>query len=354
MSQELILALKELEKERGIPQQALVEAIKSALNTAYKKNFGTSQNVSVELDQVTGQVQVYAQKRVVEEVKDPCMEISLAEAQAVDPDASQDSVINVEVTPSNFGRIAAQTAKQVVVQKLREAERSLIYEEFSEREGEVVTGVIQRIESKTVIVNLGRTEGIMLPSDQIFSERYEVGQRVKGYIYEVKNTSKGPTVFISRTHPYFLKRLFELEVPEIYEGLVEIKTIAREAGSRSKISVYSMDDKIDSVGACVGPRGIRVQNIVNELNGEKIDIIKYNKDPEKFIANSLSPSKVISVEIEPEGKKARVIVPDYQLSLAIGKEGQNARLAAKLTGWKIDIKSESQAEEEYEMDGERA
>jgi len=350
MSHELILALRELEKERGIPQKALIEAIKSALNTAYKKNFGTSQNVSVELNEITGEVQVYAQKRVSEEIKDACMEISLQEAQEIDPSATEDSVIDVEITPSNFGRIAAQTAKQVVVQKLREAERSLIYEEFSEREGEIVTGSIQRIESKTVVINLGRTEGIMLPSDQIYSERYEVGQRVKGYIYEVKNSSKGPSVFISRTHPYFLKRLFELEVPEIYEGLVEIKTIAREAGSRSKISVYSMDEKIDSVGACVGPRGIRVQNIVNELNGEKIDIIKYHKDPEKFIANALSPSKVLSVEIEGDGKKARVIVPDYQLSLAIGKEGQNARLAAKLTGWKIDIKSESQAEEETELD----
>ena len=350
MSHELMLALRELEKERGIPQKALVEAIKSALNTAYKKNFGTSQNVSVELNEITGEVQVYAQKRVSAEVKDPCMEISLQDAQEIDPAATEDSVIDVEVTPSNFGRIAAQTAKQVVVQKLREAERSMIYEEFSEREGEIVTGSIQRIEAKTVVVNLGRTEGIMLPSDQIFSERYEVGQRIKGYIYEVKNSSKGPSVFISRTHPFFLKRLFELEVPEIYEGLVEIKTIAREAGSRSKISVYSMDEKIDSVGACVGPRGIRVQNIVNELNGEKIDIIKYHKEPEKFIANALSPSKVISVEIEGDGKKARVIVPDYQLSLAIGKEGQNARLAAKLTGWKIDIKSESQAEEETELD----
>jgi len=350
MSHELILALKELEKERGIPKQALIEAIKSALNTAYKKNFGTSQNVSVELNEITGEVQVYAQKRVSEEVKDACMEISLQDAQEIDPLSTEDSIINVEVTPSNFGRIAAQTAKQVVVQKLREAERSLIYEEFSEREGEIVTGSIQRIESKTVVVNLGRTEGIMLPSDQIFTERYEVGQRVKGYIYEVKNSSKGPSVFISRTHPYFLKRLFELEVPEIYEGLVEIKTIAREAGARSKISVFSMDEKIDSVGACVGPRGIRVQNIVSELNGEKIDIIKYHKDPEKFIANALSPSKVLSVEIDGDGKKARVIVPDYQLSLAIGKEGQNARLAAKLTGWKIDIKSESQAEEEYELD----
>lgn len=350
MSQELIMALRELEKERGIPQKALIEAIKSALNTAYKKNFGTSQNVSVELNQITGEVQVFAQKRVTDDVTDVCLEISLDEAAEIDPTVAVDDVINVEVTPSDFGRIAAQTAKQVVVQKLWEAERSLIFEEFSEREGEIVTGAIQRIEAKTIIINLGRTEGIMLPADQIFSERYDVGQRIKGYIYEVKNTSKGPSVFISRTHPYFLKRLFELEVPEIYEGLVEIKTIAREAGARSKISVYSMDEKIDSVGACVGPRGIRVQNIVNELNGEKIDIIKYHKDPEKFIANALSPSKVLSVEIDAEGKKARVIVPDYQLSLAIGKEGQNARLAAKLTGWKIDIKSESQAEEEFEYD----
>jgi len=350
MSNELMQALKELEKERGIPQEALIEAIKSALNTAYKKNFGTTQNVSVELNKMTGEVQVYAQKRVVQQVKDSCMEISLEEALLIDPISEEDTMVSVEVTPSNFGRIAAQTAKQVVVQKLREAERILIFEEFSEREGEVVTGTIQRIESKTVAVNLGRTEGIMLPSDQIFSERYEVGQRVKGYIYEVKNTSKGPSVFISRTHPYFLKRLFELEVPEIYEGLVEIKSIAREAGSRSKISVHSLDDKIDSVGACVGPRGIRVQNIVTELNGEKIDIIKYHRDPDKFIANALSPSKVLSVWIDGDGKKARVVVPDYQLSLAIGKEGQNARLAAKLTGWKIDIKSESQAEEENEPD----
>jgi N utilization substance protein A len=352
MSQELIQALKELEKERGIPKEALIDAIKSALNTAYKKNFGTTQSVSVELNEITGKVQVYAQKRVTEQVKDPCMEISIEDAIKIDPSFSEDTVVNVEVTPSSFGRIAAQTAKQVVVQKLREAERILIFEEFSEREGEIVTGNVQRIESKTVIVNLGRTEGIMLPSDQIFSERYEVGQRVKGYIYEVKNTSKGPSVFISRTHPFFLKRLFELEVPEIYEGLVEIKTIAREAGSRSKISVHSTDENIDSVGSCVGPRGIRVQNIVSELNGEKIDIIKYHKDPEKFIANALSPSKVLSVAIEGDGKKARVIVPDYQLSLAIGKEGQNARLAAKLTGWRIDIKSESQAEEEIEVDGE--
>ena len=349
MSNELMQALNELEKERGIPKSALIDAIRTALNTAYKKNFGTSQNVSVELNEINGAVQVYAQKRVAEEIKDSCQDISLEDAKIIDPDANLDDIINIEITPSNFGRIAAQTAKQVIVQKLREAERSMIFEEFSEREGEVVTGVVQRLESKIVVVNLGRTEGIMLPSDQITSERYEVGQRVKGYIYEVKNSSKGPSVFISRSHPYFLKRLFELEVPEIYEGLVEIKSIAREAGARSKISVYSMDENVDPVGACVGPRGIRVQNIVSELNGEKIDIIKFSKDPETFIANALSPSKVVAVLINDNEKKARVIVPDYQLSLAIGKEGQNARLAAKLTGWKIDIKSESQVEGEQDQ-----
>lgn len=351
MSNELMQALIELEKERGIPKAALIDAIRTALNTAYKKNYGTSQNVSVDLNEITGEVQVYAQKRVVDEVKDKFQDILLEEALELDPEVKVDDMVNIEITPSNFGRIAAQTAKQVVVQKLREAERSMIFEEFSEREGEVVTGVVQRIESKIVIINLGRTEGIMLPSDQIASERYDVGQRVKGYIYEVKNSSKGPSVFISRSHPYFLKRLFELEVPEIYEGLVEIKSIAREAGARSKISVHSLDEKVDSVGACVGPRGIRVQNIVTELNGEKIDIIKFSKDPEKFIANALSPSKVVCVLVDDVEKKARVVVPDYQLSLAIGKEGQNARLAAKLTGWKIDIKSESQMEEEQDQDG---
>ena len=342
MSSELIQALNELEKERGIPKEALIDAIKTALNTAYKKNFGTVQNVNVELNEATGDVCVYAQKKIVTEVQDEGMEISLQDAKEINPDCELDDVILVEVTPSNFGRIATQTAKQVVVQKLREAERSMIYEEFAEREGEVVTGTIQRIESRIIIVNLGRTEGIMLPSDQINAERYEVGQRIKGYIYEVKNTSKGPNIFISRTHQAFLKRLFELEVPEIYEGLVEIKSIAREAGSRSKIAVYSLDDKIDPVGACVGPRGIRVQNIVSELHGEKIDIIKYSKEAESYIANALSPSKVLHVITNEEEKVARVVVPDYQLSLAIGKEGQNARLAAKLTGWKVDIKSESQ------------
>ncbi len=342
MSSELIQALNEIEKDRGIPKAALIDAIKSALNTAYKKNFGIAQSVNVDIDELTGAVRVFSQKKVVEQVNDNRLEADLEEARELYPDCQIDDLVYVEITPSNFGRIAAQTAKQVVIQKLREAERSLIYEEFLDREGEVVTGTVQRIESKTVYVSLGRTEGIMLPPDQIGGERYELGQRVKAYIYEVKNTSKGPNIFLSRSHPHFLRRLFELEVPEIYDGIVEIKSIAREAGARSKISVHSLEEKIDSVGACVGPRGIRVQNIVAELGGEKIDIIKYDKSPEHFIANALSPSKVDRVFINEEDKIATVVVPDYQLSLAIGKEGQNARLAAKLTGWKVDIKSESQ------------
>ncbi len=352
MSNELIQALHEIEKERGIPKVALIEAIKAALNTAYKKNFGTTQNVSVEFNDLSGEVRVFSQKKVVEEVQDSRLEIEMSEAQELYPECKIEDMVYVEATPTDFGRIAAQTAKQVVIQKLREAERSLIYEEFLEREGEIVTGTIQRIEARTVYITLGRTEGIMLPSDQISGERYEIGQRIKAYIYEVKNTSKGPNIFVSRTNSYFLRRLFELEVPEIYDGVVEIKSIAREAGSRSKISVHSLDERVDSVGACVGPRGLRVQNIVSELDGEKIDIIKYDKDPEKYIANALSPAKVLAVYVNEEAKMATVVVPDYQLSLAIGKEGQNARLAAKLTGWKVDIKNESQFMEEADIDGQ--
>lgn len=350
MASELIQALVDIEKERGIPKAALVDAIKSALNTAYKKNFGSSHNVDVELNEVTGEVQVFAQKKVVDVAQDLRTEISLEDARELSPDCSVEDLVYVEVTPGDFGRIAAQTAKQVVIQKLREAERSLIFEEFSEREGEIVTGTVQRIESRIVFVSLGRTEAMMLPADQIPGEKYDLNQRVKTYIYEVKNTSKGPNIFVSRAHPYFLRRLFELEVPEIYDGVVEIKSIAREAGARSKISVLSMDERIDSVGACVGSRGIRVQNIVTELGGEKIDIIKYDRDPARFISNALSPSKVISVELNEDEKIARVVVPDFQLSLAIGKAGQNARLAAKLTGWKIDIKSESQVGGDFDGD----
>ena len=296
----------------------------------------------------TGDVKVYARKTVTDEVTDDKTEINLDEALVINSEAQVGDEIEIEVTPSNFGRIAAQTAKQVVIQRLREAERNVIFDEYSSREGEIVAGTVQRTEQRVIIINLGPTEAIMLPQDQIPGETFAQGQRIKCYISEVKKSAKGPQITVSRSHPYFLRRLFELEVPEIFEGLVEIKSIAREAGYRSKIAVISRDDKIDPVGACVGHRGMRVQNIVRELNGEKIDIIKWSQDMAVYIGNALSPSKVLQVEINETEKTSRVVVPDHQLSLAIGKEGQNARLAAKLTGWKIDIKSESQAFKEEE------
>ncbi len=347
MNTEFLEALKELEKEKGISVDILLEAIEAALLSAYKRNFGSLQNARVHIDRETGDFKVYTQRMVTEHVEDPRQEITLEEAQQINPNYDQGDIVETEVTPRNFGRIAAQTAKQVVVQRIREAERNIIFEEFANREGDIVTGIVQRMEQKNVFVELGKTEAILAPSEQMPGEEYRHGERLKTYIIEVRKTTKGPQILVSRTHPGLLKRLFELEVPELHEGVVELKGIAREAGARSKIAVYSKDENIDPVGSCVGPKGMRVQNIVNELNGEKIDIIKWNPDPSKFVASSLSPAKVVAVEIWEEEKIARVIVPDYQLSLAIGKEGQNARLAAKLTGWKIDIKSETQMREIY-------
>lgn len=347
MNTEFLEALKELEKEKGISVDILLEAIEAALLSAYKRNFGSLQNARVNIDRETGDFKVYTQRTVTENVEDPRQEITLEDAQQIDPNYDQGDIVETEVTPRNFGRIAAQTAKQVVVQRIREAERNIIFEEFANREGDIVTGIVQRMEQKNVFVELGKTEAILAPSEQMPGEEYRHGERLKTYIIEVRKTTKGPQILVSRTHPGLLKRLFELEVPELHEGIVELKGIAREAGARSKIAVYSKDENIDPVGSCVGPKGMRVQNIVNELNGEKIDIIKWNPDPSKFVASSLSPAKVVAVEIWEEEKIARVIVPDYQLSLAIGKEGQNARLAAKLTGWKIDIKSETQMREIY-------
>jgi len=352
MSGELIQALVELEKERGIPKEVLIDAIESALKTAYKKNFGSNQNVEVQMNSETGDVKVFSRKTVTGDVVDAKSEISLEEARLINSEVQIGDEIDLEVTPGNFGRIAAQTAKQVVIQRLREAERNVIFDEYSSREGEIVAGTVQRTEQKVIIINLGPTEAIMLPQDQIPGETFAQGQRIKCYISEVKKSAKGPQITVSRSHPYFLRRLFELEVPEIFEGLVEIKSIAREAGYRSKIAVLSRDDKIDPVGACVGHRGMRVQNIVRELNGEKIDIIKWSQDMAVYIGNALSPAKVLQVEVNEAEKTSRVVVPDHQLSLAIGKEGQNARLAAKLTGWKIDIKSESQAFKEEDSLGE--
>lgn len=346
MKAEFIQALEEIEKEKGISKDTIFDALESALISGYKKNFGSSQNVEVEIDKSTGSVKVYANKTVVENVSNKLLEISLEEAQEIDSKYEIDDIVKIEVTPKNFGRIAAQTSKQVVMQKIKEAEREVVYEEFVNRENEIVTGMIQRISKNMVYIDLGKTEGVLPPSEQIEGERYEQGDRIKVYILEVKKTTKGPQIVLSRSHPGLVKRLFELEVPEIHDGVVDVYAISREAGSRTKIAVYSKDDNVDPVGACVGFKGSRVKAIVEELNGEKIDIIIWNKDMEKFIANSLSPSQVLMVDVDEREKSALVVVPDYQLSLAIGKEGQNARLAAKLTNWKIDIKSESQYETE--------
>lgn len=343
MNAEFMQAFEQLGKEKGIAPEILFDAIEAALISAYKRNFSAAQNVRVSLDRVTGDIHVYARKNIVEVVENEIVEMALTEAKKINSDYEVDDIIEIEVTPKNFGRIAAQTAKQVVVQRIREAERGIIYEEFSNRESDILTGIVQRIEQKNVFIDLGKAEAILAPSEQIPFEQYKHGDRVKSYIIEVKKTTKGPQILVSRTHPGLLKRLFELEVPEIHDGIVEIKSVAREPGMRSKIAVFSRDEDVDPVGSCVGHKGMRVQTIVNELKGEKIDIVKWNVDPIKYIANSLSPAKVVSVEVNEIEKVSKVIVPDYQLSLAIGKEGQNARLAAKLTGWKIDIKSESQA-----------
>ena len=348
---EFMEAFHELGKEKGIAPEVIFDAIEAALISAYKRNFNSAQNVRVSLDRTNGSYHVYAIKTIVETVENDITEISLAAARQFKADYEVGDLLEIEVTPANFGRIAAQTAKQVVVQRLREAERGIIYEEFSNRESDILTGIVQRIEAKNVFIDLGKTEAVLAPSEQIPGEEYNHGERIKAYIIEVKKTPKGPQVLVSRTHPGLLKRLFELEVPEIHDGIVEIKSVAREPGMRSKIAVYSRDEDVDPVGSCVGHKGMRVQAIVDELRNEKIDIVKWNADSAKYIANALSPAKVISVAVNEEEKISRVVVPDYQLSLAIGKEGQNARLAAKLTGWKIDIKSESQAADDVLDEG---
>ncbi|MGI6727873.1 MAG: transcription termination factor NusA [Anaerovoracaceae bacterium] len=342
MNKEFILAIEELEKEKEISKDLLVEAIESALVSAYKKNYGTSQNVRVNVDRETGDINVFMRKDVVEEVLDPFIEVSLEDAKAIDPEYELNDVIEYQVTPKDFGRIAAQTAKQVVVQRIREAERGMIYDDFINKQSEVVTGIIHRISNATVFVNIGKTEGILPVTEQVKGEKYIVNNRIKVYIMDVKKTTKGPQVYLSRSHPGLVKRLFELEVPEIQDGIVVIKSIAREAGSRTKMAVYTDNENVDPVGACVGSRGIRVQAVVDELFDEKIDIINWSDNPEELINNALSPAKVEQVIANEEDKSATVVVPDYQLSLAIGKEGQNVRLAAKLCGWKIDIKSHSQ------------
>jgi N utilization substance protein A len=346
MNVELMKALEQIEEEKGISKEVIIEAIEAALLSAYKKNYGASaQNMRIEVDRETGEMRAYQIRTIVEAVEDEHVQIALAEAREWDPSAKIGDMVEVEVTPRDFGRIAAQTAKQVVVQRLREAERDLVYKEFRDREGDIVTGAVQRIERKNVYLDLGRIEAVLPPTEQIPRESYRQSERIKAYVVEVRQGTRGPQIVVSRTHPGLLKRLFELEVPEIYEGIVEIKAIAREAGGRSKFAVASRDKNVDAVGACVGPKGTRVQSIVDELKGEKIDIVSWNADSPLFVAGALSPAKVTRVEINEETKTALVIVPDNQLSLAIGREGQNARLAAKLTGWRIDIKSETQIKE---------
>ncbi|EKO1105501.1 transcription termination/antitermination protein NusA [Staphylococcus pseudintermedius] len=342
-SNELLLATEYLEKEKKIPREVLVDAIEAALITAYKKNYDSARNVRVELNLDSGTFRVISRKEVVEEVFDHREEIDLSTALVKNPAYEIGDIYEEDVTPKDFGRVGAQAAKQAVMQRLRDAEREILYEEFIDKEDDIMTGVIDRVDHRYVYVNLGRTEAVLSEAERSPNETYLPNERIKVYVNKVEQTTKGPQIFVSRSHPGLLKRLFEQEVPEIFEGTVEVKSVAREAGDRSKISVYSENPDIDAVGACVGAKGARVEAVVAELGGEKIDIVQWSEDPKVFVRNALSPSQVIDVIVDEENQSTTVIVPDYQLSLAIGKRGQNARLAAKLTGWKIDIKSETDA-----------
>lgn len=349
MSEDFIALLEQFEKEKGISRDVLIEALEVALVSAYKRNYGANQNVKVLINRQNGSMNVFLQKEVVEEVFDDETEISLEDAKKVNPIYEIGDVLDWETLPQTFGRIAAQTARQVVTQRIREAERGMIYNEFLNKENDIIPGIVQRVDKKKIMVDIGKTEAMLLPQEQVASDKYEYGQRIKVYVVEVQKTTKGPQIIISRTHPGLVRRLFELEVPEILGGVVEIKSISREAGSRTKLAVSSNDPNVDPIGACVGPRGTRVQKIVDELKGEKIDIIKYNDNVEEYVSSALAPAKVISATVDTEKRICTVVVAGNQLSLAIGKEGQNARLAAKLTGWKIDIiKSEGDDLESHE------
>ena len=345
-NKQLIVAIQELEKEKGIKKDYLLDSIEQALLTAYKRNYNSQENVKVVVDRETGASHLYSVKEVIEHAENPILQISLADARKIDKEAKIGDTVDVELVPKNFGRIAAQTAKQVIIQKLREAEREIIFNEYNERKGEIVSGIIQKADPSIVVMDLGKVEGIMPAKEQIPTEKYHVNDKIKGYILDVKKGAKGvPQVIISRACPEFVKKLFEFEIPEIYEGVIEIKGVSRDPGSRSKVAVYSPNENIDPVGSCVGQKGVRIQNIINELNGEKIDVIEWNADLSTYISSALLPAQVMAVDIDEENRVAQVIVPDDQLSLAIGKSGQNARLAAKLTGlsdWRIDIKSETQ------------
>ena len=360
-NKELIMALDELEKERGINKEYLLESLEVALVSAYKKNFDSAENVKIEMDSQTGEIHIYAQKEVVEEVENQQLQISLEDAKKIEKKAKIGDIINIETKPKDFGRIAAGAARQHVIQKVREAERNMIFNEYNDRKGEIVTGIVQKADKGTVILDLGKLEGIMPLKEQIPTEHYKVNDKIKAdseneltvlndkikaYVLSVEKGIKGvPQVLVTRSHPDVIKKLFELEIPEIYEGLIEVKAVSRDPGYRSKVAVYSKNPDIDPVGSCVGPKGIRIQNIINEMNGEKIDVIEWNEDPATFICAALLPAHVMAIDTKEEERFAQVIVPDEELSLAIGKGGQNARLAVKLTNWKIDIKSETQFRE---------
>ena len=347
MKSDFLLAITQISAEKNLPKETVIVAIEAALASAYRKDsFASNQNVSVKINQATGRVQLWAEKTVAEQPTDTRFQISLAEARRIKADAQVGEAVMVEETPQNAGRIAAQTAKQVILQRLHEAEHSAIFEEYAAKEGDIISGLLQRIEARQIFLDLGRAEATLPAAEQVPTEKYRIGQRLRVYVLEVARTSKGPRVVVSRSHPDFLRRLFELEVPEISNGVVELKSVAREAGSRSKVAVTAHQEGVDPVGCCVGLRGIRIQNIVNELNGEKIDVVSWNADSAVFVANALSPAHVVSVKLDGKGGVATAVVPDKQLSLAIGKEGQNVRLAAKLTGWRIDIKSASVADAE--------
>lgn len=349
MSKEMLNALDALEAEKGISKEIVIEALEAALISAYKRHYGQSQNVEVEFNAKKGSIHVYSVKEVTEEVMDSQLEVSLKDAILINPAYEIGDKIRFEVTPKDFGRIAAQTAKQVILQRVREAERNIIYTEFSAYENDIMQGIVERQDNRYIYVNLGKIEAVLSKQDQMANEFYQPHDRIRVYVSKVENTSKGPQVFVSRSHPDLLRRLFEQEVPEVYDGTVEIVSIAREAGDRSKVAVRSHDENIDPVGTCVGPKGQRVQTLVNELKGENMDIVEWSEDPAVFIANALNPAEVSDVIFDLTNPKAcTVVVPDYQLSLAIGKRGQNARLAAKLTGFKIDIKSESDMVSFYE------
>ncbi|WP_213563234.1 transcription termination factor NusA [Staphylococcus auricularis] len=344
-SNELLLATEYLEKEKKIPREVLIDAIEAALITAYKKNYDSARSVRVELNMDEGTFKVIARKNVVDEVFDDRDEVDISTALEKNPAYEVGDIYEEDVTPNDFGRVGAQAAKQAVMQRLRDAEREILYNEFIDKEEDIMTGIIDRVDHRYVYVNLGRTEAVLSSAERSPNEQYIPNERIKVYVNKVEQTTKGPQIYVSRSHPGLLKRLFEQEVPEIFDGTVIVKSVAREAGDRSKISVYSEMDDIDAVGACVGAKGSRVEAVVEELGGEKIDIVQWDKDPKIFVKNALSPSQVLEVIVDEEDQSTLVVVPDYQLSLAIGKRGQNARLAAKLTGWKIDIKSETDARE---------